>query len=948
MRQKRIRKNISPLILAIVIITIFIFAFLIILVNSQFNIMDFSSKKIDSKNSVLYAKTIDERPESADYILQLKEKPLLSKKSSKENLEGQKKKILDEQDFVTKEIKKLLNKDVKIKKNYLNVFNGLALEGLSKEDIKNIEQSSLVEKIYPDLIVSASLTESVLLIKVSDVWALGYTGQGKKIAIIDTGIDYTHADLGGCFGAGCKVEQGWDFVNNDNDPIDDNGHGTHVAGIAAGNGALKGVAYDSKIYAYKVLGADGKGTSTNIIAAIERAVDPNNDRDFTDHVDVISMSLGADCAGYTPDICGPNDPRSQAVDNAVNTNVVVVVSAGNLGPGERTIKSPGTARKAITIGSTDKFDNLASSSSRGPTSIGTFKPDVTAPGVSICSAKSSSSSGTTCFDASHILMSGTSMAAPHVAGAATLLLQKNPSWTPNQIKYALRNTALDLGLKPQEQGYGRIDVLSAIGLNNAPLIPVLETAGAVSGVIDILGTLSSENFQSYKLEYKSLINMAGAWNLIAESTNFPSGNLLYSGLNTASIDDGEYILRLTLSNSLGQSSIDRTYIKINNFEDTVSPTAIITSPLDGVLVPGTLTVTADASDNVRVTKVEFYRYATLFGTDYEAPYEAILSLACGAGQCNQPLTVKAYDADGNIGVSPVVTVTLDSVPPTVQLNLPADGSVIDGSKYAAANSFDDGGVGVERVEFYKDNDNTPFGVDYQGESGLYNYLFDTRTISNGIHTFYAISYDKVGNKKTSNINTVTISNILDNESPVTSITSPVNNRNIAGTLTISATASDNIGVTRVEFYKDSDTTPFATDTISPYSTSLDTKILSDGVHTIKTKAHDAAGNVGTSLAININVDNTIPITSITSPANGGTVQRGKKTTISATASDVGSGVNRAEFYVNNVLKCTDTSSPYSCVWAVPSTRNARYDLQTKAHDNVGLSGSSSIVTVTTR
>src|SRR3989344_7260174 len=145
------------------------------------------------------------------------------------------------------------------------------------------------------------------------------TGEGVKIGILDTGIDYTHSDLGGCFGEGCKVEGGYDFINNDNDPIDNHGHGTHVASTAAGKGVLNGVAPDAKIYAYKVLDAIGGGSSEGIIEAIDNALDPNGDGDFSDRLDIVSLSLGSDCFGFFFDGCGENDPLVDAIDNAVDS-----------------------------------------------------------------------------------------------------------------------------------------------------------------------------------------------------------------------------------------------------------------------------------------------------------------------------------------------------------------------------------------------------------------------------------------------------------------------------------------------------------------------------------------------------------------------------------------------------------------------------------------------------
>ncbi|MBS3114935.1 S8 family serine peptidase, partial [Candidatus Woesearchaeota archaeon] len=225
----------------------------------------------------------------------------------------------------------------------------------------------------------------------------GGGGNSSNTSIPST--EPTNPKTGGGFGSGCKVEGGYDFVNNDNDPIDDNGHGTHVAATAAGNGVLKGVAPDATIYAYKVLDSGGSGTFANIIAAIERSIDPNQDKNFSDHLDVISLSLGAYC-GFYDEGCGPDDPLSTAMDNAVNEGVIAVVAAGNAGHSPGTIASPGTSRKAITVGASCKPNQIgsnpyceqpiASFSSRGPVEWSgniISKPDISAPGVAICAAE---------------------------------------------------------------------------------------------------------------------------------------------------------------------------------------------------------------------------------------------------------------------------------------------------------------------------------------------------------------------------------------------------------------------------------------------------------------------------------------------------------------------------------------------------------------------------------
>jgi len=368
-----------------------------------------------------------------------------------------------------------------------------------------------------------------------------------------------------------KVIGGYDFIKNNADPMDDHGHGTHVASTAAGNrdwnndGKLKpnkglsGVAPGAKILAYKVLDSHGRGLMEGVVAAIERAVDPNQDGDFSDHADIISMSLGASCMGLYSDFCGPNDPISQAVDVASDAGVVVVISAGNSGPSGKTIATPGTARNAITVGATDKQDNLASFSSKGPViwedenenEKVIIKPDVLAPGVNICAAQSSNKpwDNKKCFDDTHISISGTSMATPHVAGVVALLLQKNPVWTPEEIKSALKGTAKDLGLSPTEQGSGRINLKEAMKIKGKPLIAELnEMNYKISGIIDIEGTAGGDNFERYEVSY---IEEDKNWNLICSGTREVHKGVLCGGFDSSLIEGDSY-LRLSVFGDKGK------------------------------------------------------------------------------------------------------------------------------------------------------------------------------------------------------------------------------------------------------------------------------------------------------------------------------------------------------------------------------------------------------------
>jgi len=312
--------------------------------------------------------------------------------------------------------------------------------------------------VYPDLPVNASLADSVPQIGADQVWSMTDSqgqyvrGTGVVVAVIDTGIDYNHPDLGGGYGPGYKVIGGYDYHNNDADPMDDNGHGTHVAGIIAADGGMTGVAPGASLLAYKSLGSDGSGSMSNVILAIAAAMDPNGDGNPSDRADVISMSLGG--GGEE------GDPVCLAVRNAVNAGIVVVVAAGNSGPAMGTVASPGIAPEAVTVGAVDDAGALASFSSRGSPDNLLIKPEISAPGVGIISTvpysggRHSSSTG-------YAPLSGTSMATPHVSGAAALLLQLHPDWTPAQTKSALISSSKPVQASLWHAGAGILWIPSA-------------------------------------------------------------------------------------------------------------------------------------------------------------------------------------------------------------------------------------------------------------------------------------------------------------------------------------------------------------------------------------------------------------------------------------------------------------------------------------------------------
>lgn len=281
----------------------------------------------------------------------------------------------------------------------------------------------------------------------------------------------------------------------------------------------------------------------------------------------------------------------------------------------------------------------------------------------------------------------------------------------------------------------------------------------------------------------------------------------------------------------------------------------------------------------------------------------------------------------------------DTTPPTASITSPTGGTV-KGTVTVNASASDDSGT-VSQVAFFVDD----IQVGAADTTSPYSFSWNTATASNGTHTLTVKATDPSGNVGTSASVVVTV----DNSAPTVSLTAPANGATVSGTVNLSATASDNIGVTSVEFYRGS--TLMASDSTSPYSYSWNTSAVANGSYVLTAKAYDAAGNVTTSSNVTVTVNNVVapppdttpPTTSITSPANGSTASG--TVTVNASAADA-VGVTKVELYIDGSLAATDVASPYSFSWNTASYSNAAHTLVTKAYDAAGNVGSSSTVTVT--
>ncbi|MDO4344142.1 MAG: S8 family peptidase [Eubacteriales bacterium] len=278
------------------------------------------------------------------------------------------------------------------------------------------------------------------IIHAEEAWRYGLTGKGITAAVLDTGVsghpDYSPRLL--CFR---------DLVNGRLGAYDDYGHGTHVTGILAGNGkmasAYRGVAPEASIVHIKVLDQNGNGKREDVINGIRWVIRHRHQY----AIRILNISVGTVKEGDLRD-----EKLVEAVEDAWDAGLVVVVAAGNMGPLPQSITAPGNSRKVITVGSSDEAGPVYSG--RGPTKSCICKPDIVAPGSNITSCSTLWQKG----GRPYCQKSGTSMATPMVSGAAALLLSKEPWLTNVEIKMRLRESATDLGLEHSRQGWGLLNI----------------------------------------------------------------------------------------------------------------------------------------------------------------------------------------------------------------------------------------------------------------------------------------------------------------------------------------------------------------------------------------------------------------------------------------------------------------------------------------------------------
>lgn len=336
---------------------------------------------------------------------------------------------------------------------------------LTPKMIKKMKDHGAVDRIFYDRKVTALLDVATLGIGAKHVQEeLGLTGKGVTVAVIDTGI-FPHEDL---TTPDNRIVAFKDFVQDQTEAYDDNGHGTHCAGDVAGNGHQSngeyiGPAPETSLIGVKVLDQDGSGRLSTIMKGIAWCINHKKEYDIR----VISLSLGAEAFESYRD-----DPLAQAAEKAWHHGIVVCAAAGNDGPSRQTISTPAIDPFIITVGSADdqntptrSDDSIADYSSRGPTIDSLVKPDIYSPGTNIISLLAPDSTLAEQMPGKivgehYLELSGTSMATPICAGVVALMLEANPDLSPNDVKSILQTTAP----ATLDDLWGYIDAKSAVAM----------------------------------------------------------------------------------------------------------------------------------------------------------------------------------------------------------------------------------------------------------------------------------------------------------------------------------------------------------------------------------------------------------------------------------------------------------------------------------------------------
>jgi subtilisin family serine protease len=547
-------------------------------------------------------------------------------------------------------------------------FDDALLLEISAEDLAFLEEHEDVAAVELEGVREIFLQDSVGLVQGDfdlSVGGLALTGAGQTVCVLDTGVDYVHPDLGGCYGNNtdgteCKIVGGHDFVNGDEDPDDDHGHGTHVAGIVAASGNITGVAPGATVLAVKVCNSGGSCSDGDIRAGIDWCV--QNTTGW--NVSVISMSIGG---GSSVGHCN-DDFLAGSIDAAVAENVSVVIASGNSGSSSA-ISAPACVEGAIPVGSTDKDGGVSSFSNRNALI------QVFAPGRSINSTLGASGYG---------VLSGTSMSTPHVSGAIAVLGQYLTAvgdvLSPSELEGVLNATG---GLVDDSSGsglnYSGIDVFAAL-LSLDGVEPTVALVSPDDGHVGFLGNVS---FTCSATDLALSSSEMNVWNSSGEEVFVGEWNVSGSsgelGGNVSDLGFGSYSWGCSFADAAGNVGVGEN----RSFTVADAVSVSLTGPADGLVTNRNESLTCEGLGGRNLSSI------TMLVWNASGDIVADLGENVSVGGLNKSVNM-SFDSEGghswnceavsgNVSAwaSTNRTVTYDVTAPGLMLVRPVDGALVN-------------------------------------------------------------------------------------------------------------------------------------------------------------------------------------------------------------------------------------------------------------------------------